>query len=319
MKTLQKTLMLLALVPVLFLTSCKDTEEVKPDAFETLTAYLLENSLDVSDVINGWITAAPSTAEEVAAFTSNYSILDIRSADAFAAGHIEGAVNSSFETLLADAKNAQKPILVVCYTGQTASHAVLALRLSGHIDAKVLMWGMSGWNSATMAPWNGSIADHGVGNANWSTGAVAADTKFGTPVIETTKTDGAEILAERVQLLLSNGFAGINATDVLAAPGDFFINNYWAATDTDHYGHIAGAHRIQPLTLAGEEYLKLDPEATIVSYCWTGQTSAMLTGYLNVLGYNAKSLKFGANGMIYNSLESHKYAPPSVDLPVVTN
>jgi len=43
----------------------------------------------------------------------------------------------------------------------------------------------------------------------------------------------------------------------------------------------------------------------------------MVTAYLNVLGYNATSLKFGANSMIYSELESHKFVAPTVDYPVV--
>ena len=83
------------------------------------------------------------------------------------------------------------------------------------------------------------------------------------------------------------------------------------------HGHIAGAYRISPLTLAGNEYKALDPTKTIVTYCWTGQTSALVTAYLNVLGYDAKSLKFGTNGMIYSNLESHKWGG-SGDFPLET-
>jgi rhodanese-related sulfurtransferase len=60
----------------------------------------------------------------------------------------------------------------------------------------------------------------------------------------------------------------------------------------------------------------LDPSKEVVTYCWTGQTSSMITAYLSVLGYNTVSLKFGANGMIYDDLESHKFSTPAVDLPL---
>jgi hypothetical protein len=45
----------------------------------------------------------------------------------------------------------------------------------------------------------------------------------------------------------------------------------------------------------------------------------MVTAYLNVLGFNATSLKFGANSMIYSELESHKFVVPATDLPTVTD
>jgi rhodanese-related sulfurtransferase len=321
MKTLQKIMALILTVGLVLTMSCKDdTEDITPqtDTFETLTTYLVENNMDIPDVINNWIVGPPAGEADVPGFISSYYIMDLRSATDFADGHIEGAVNSNFSTLIDDAAASNKPILIVCYTGQNAGHAVLALRLSGYSDAKVLKWGMSGWNSGTMAPWNGNVGSNAAGNQNWTTGPVATNARHDYPTLTSTATTGEEILRERVQLLLSNGFQGVNNSDVLENPSNFFINNFWAQTDVDHYGHIAGAYRIQPLTIANDEIAFLDPAKPIVSYCWTGQTSSMLTAYLNVLGYDAKSLKFGANGMIYNNLESHKYSAPSVDLPVVT-
>ena len=53
---------------------------------------------------------------------------------------------------------------------------------------------------------------------------------------------------------------------------------------------------------SGEEFAmtNLDPSKKIVTYCYTGQTSAVITAYLRVLGYEAYSLKFGLN-KLYNS------------------
>ena len=93
--------------------------------------------------------------------------------------------------------------------------------------------------------------------------------------------------------------------------------------DTDYagFGHISGAYRINPFTLADNSYLSLnsDPSSTLVTYCYTGQTSAVLTATLKVLGYNAKSLTFGMNGM-YNdnpAWTSNKWsAAVSKDYPV---
>ena len=46
----------------------------------------------------------------------------------------------------------------------------------------------------------------------------------------------------------------------------------------------------------------LPTDKAVVIYCYTGQNSAFLTAYLRVLGYDAKSLLYGANGMIYDHL-----------------
>ena len=272
-------------------------------SFETLMNYLTTNDLDLPDILTGWIIAAA----DVNGNEGDYYIMDIRSATDFAAGHINGAVNSTLGNILTDAANSGgKPILVVCYTGQSASHAVVALRLSGYADAKVLKFGMSSWN-ATFDKWTINTSNIAVGNVNWTTDATATATDFAYPQLNTTATEGAAILAERVTAMLTGGFKGVNAADVLTAPANYFINNYWAEADVATYGHITGAYRINPLTLGNDEIKHLDPVQTIVTYCWTGQTSSIITAYLTVLGYDATSLKFGANGMIYDQLTNNKW------------
>jgi len=316
MKNLMKFSLLIGMIAVLFLSACKKDEPTPTpgptptDNFGVFKQYLIDNNMDIPDVINGWITTAEAVNDDL----DNFYVIDIRSAEDYADGHIPGAVNSTLGAILTAAGNSDgKPIIVACYTGQTAGHAVMALRLSGYTDAKVLKWGMCSWNSETASKWQSNIGSDAVGHANWTfPAAPATNTDFGDPTIETTAEDGAGILAERVAALLSGGMNKITNVDVLGTPSDYFVNNYWAEGDNTHYGHIADAYRIQPLTLEGGEYKYLNHDATIVSYCWTGQTSSMLTAYLTVLGYDAKSLLFGSNGMIYDNLESHKWSDAQI-------
>lgn len=316
--------LLVAFIATFSFTSCKDegTQVDPTNAYETLTTYMESNGMDLPDVLNGWITARPADIADVPNFVSTYDIFDVRGADDYAAGHIQGAINVTYANVLEKAATTTKPILVVCYTGQSAGHFVVALRLSGYSDAKVLKWGMSGWTAANSGPWAGNSGATngviGVGNANWTLPASLASTgTFDSPTITTNETEGAAILAERVQTLLTEKFKGTPSQTILDNPNNYFINNYWAQTDVDHYGHISGAYRIQPLSIAGGQLSNLDASKTICTYCWTGQTSSMITAYLTVLGFNSTSLKFGANSMIYSELESHKYSVPSVDFPVV--
>jgi len=322
MKKFVKYFILTLLVSAFILAGCSKSDDdddptpTGPSTYEVLKDYLVSNNMDVDVVVSGWITTA---ADVNAKGTDEYHIIDIRGQADFDAGHIEGAVNASLGTILDAAQNATKPILVVCYTGQTAGHAVAALRLSGYSDAKVLMWGMSGWRKDLANPWKNNIGDDAVGSPNWIAppGSITPSAEFSAPTIESSFTEGADILAERVDALLANGFNSIGNEDVLTNPGNYFINNYWAVTDVEHYGHITGAYRIQPFKLADDSDKYLDPSKTVVTYCWTGQTSSMLTAYLYVIGFEAKSLLFGANGMIYSNLESHKYMEPETDYPVV--
>jgi rhodanese-related sulfurtransferase len=308
------------LAPAIIFTGCKLSNDELPanESFKILSDYLVEEGMDLPDVLNGWIVGPPAEAD-LATFVGSYDIFDLRSAADFEAGHIEGATNITLGGLLDAASNTTKPILMVCYTGQTAGHAVVALRLSGYDDAVVLKWGMSGWNSTTSGSWSGNVGNTGVGHSNWiaAPGKVSETETFNTPVINTTATTGPAILSEQVTKLLAGGFKGVGNDAVLDNPSNYYINNYWATTDVEHYGHINEAYRINPLSISGGQLANLDPSKQVVTYCWTGQTSSMITAYLTILGYDASSLKFGANGMIYDNLESHKYVAPEVDLPLV--
>jgi len=83
---------------------------------------------------------------------SDFFVLDIRSASDYAIGHIPGAVNVPF-ALVAKPENlvdypTDKPILVVCYSGQTAAMTTSILNVMGY-DAFSLRFGMMSWNAAT--------------------------------------------------------------------------------------------------------------------------------------------------------------------------
>ncbi len=320
-KFFRMSIYLLALL-LIVATSCKKKEnEPDPtptvDYYKTMTDYMVANNLDLDDILTGWtITAHDLDSLGIA----NYYIIDLRSSTDFAAGHIEGAHNTTLANILTEAANANgKTIVVACYTGQTAAHGVVALRLSGYSDAKILLWGMSSWNVA-FDKWTANTSDMAVGHANWSTtNTLQTNVAFSTPTFTSTNSTGATILAERVQAMLDGGFKGVNASDVLATPTNYFINNYWVEADVNTYGHIKGAHRIyEDLTLTNDGFKYLDKDATVVTYCWSGQTASAITAYLTILGYNANCLKFGANGMIYSQLQSHKWTA-SGNYPYVTN
>ena len=320
MKKFLRFAVLFVMIPAFIFTSCSDDDddvikERQADVeFQLLKDHLVASNLDLTNILDGWITTASAIKDDLA----SYFVIDIRSADAYAAGHIPGAVNSTLGNIITTATDAgDKTIIVVCYSGQGAGHGTVALRLSGYPTAKVLKWGMSGWTS-TLDSWSGATGNIGTESPNWiaAPGAVAEQTtEFDDPDITETGT-GAVILAARVQALLTAGFQGVTGSGVLASPGDYYINNFWDVTDVEHYGHISGAYRIKPLALASGEYMKLDPSKDVVTYCWTGQTSSMITAYLYVIGYESHSLKNGSNSMIYDVLESHKWAAISTDLPL---
>ncbi len=320
MKNFRRFSILFLAVLFLGISACKKSTDDGPERktdpeFQTLVSYLSAHQMDLSHILSDWIIPASAVNGDLGSFY----VIDIRAGDDYNAGHIEGAVNSSLAGILDAAKNAGgKTIVVACYTGQTAAHAVVALRLSGYSNAKVLKWGMAGWTSSLSTPWESNVDTKNSPNWIAAPGGIVDNKEFDDPDLQVSATDGKGILAERVNYLLTRGFKGISSADVLASPGDYFINNFWDAENVKDYGNIANAHRIKPLTLANEDYKYIDPSQTVVTYCWTGQTSSMVTAYLAVLGYNTKSLKFGVNSIIYDDLKEHKWSTPTTDLPLVT-
>lgn len=311
MKELIKYFVLLLVLPILINTSCKKEEEQEtPDpAFTILKDFLKAEGKDLPSIIaysdskDGvkFVAPPPATAADVPAFIEKYTIFDLRSAEAFAAGHVEGATNIAFSDILTSAAAApsDKPILTICYTGQTACYATALLRLSGYRKAQALKWGMAGWNSNFSEKWDNGIGNIAEGSNNWTTNQTATKT-FADPTLTETMTDGQTLLDARIATVVADGFKGVGASDVLTNPTDYCINNFFDEDPHTSYGHIAGSYRIKPLSIAGGEINNLDPSAKVVTYCYTGQTSAVVTAFLRVLGYDAYSLKFGMNGL-YNS------------------
>jgi len=302
-------LILLALAAAMLAGCSEDTTgtSVGDGSFATLRTYLIENDLDLPDILSSWTILA----SDVEANPSMYYIMDIRADSTYDRGHIDGAVLSTLGSILTDATQCGgKPIVVACLSGQVAGHAVAALRLSGYSDAKVLKWGMSAWN-ADFDVWTRNTGSSAVGDDNWSMGDLPALASYEYPSLVTTATDGAGILAERVAAMLAGDFQGVNSSTVLATPSNYFLNIYLDATDVTTYGHIDGSYRIHPLSLAGNEFKHYNPDETVVTYCWSGQTSSVVTAYLTVLGYDAKSLKYGVNSLIYSELAAHNWTGPA--------
>lgn len=314
MKKLNLFVLAILCIPMLLLSSCDRGEDISPEnpiaqpAFEVMSKYMLDNDLDLKNILSGpggevkFVAGAPAAAD-LDAFLNKYSILDIRSLEAYNTSHIQGAKQVAFADILTEADAASKQILVVCYTGQTACYATSLLRLAGHSNAQALKWGMSGWNSETSGSWYSNTGDEAKGHGNWANNNAPANQTFDDPILDIYSNDGADILRQRVEAVVEAGFKTAKGTDVLNNPGNYFINNYFSDTDYGKFGHIKEAFRInEELQLEGNGYRGLDSDknAKVITYCYTGQTSAVITAWLQVLGYDAYSMTFGMNG-IYHS------------------
>lgn len=310
-----KFLLLSLLVAFLFITSCsKDDEETTPQVNESevLVNYLEStNSPLGKDFVN---TDMPTIMPAVDVFTLNATgqvyIIDIRSAADFATGHIANAHNVALGDILTHIEgvdlSSYTKVAIVCYTGQTAGFAASLLRILGYDNVYSMKWGMCSWNEEFATKWNTAAAN---GNA-FSTQFVSTSTAKGAqgnlPSLSTGKTTGQDILEARIDAVLEEGFsaAAVSNTAVFTDLNNYYIVNYWPAVHYTDLGHIPGAMQYTPKeTIKLSADLKTLPtDKAVVVYCYTGQNSAFLTAYLRVLGYDAKSLLYGANGMIYDNL-----------------
>lgn len=105
----------------------------------------------------------PAKADEL----GDFFLLDIRRPADYAAGHIAGAVNVQFADVanpgVIAALPMDRPILIICYTGHTASIANAILGTLGY-DAWTLRFGMTSWKAASpTAVWSPAVKQVVVG------------------------------------------------------------------------------------------------------------------------------------------------------------
>jgi len=326
MRKFANYLMIILIVPVLVLSSCKKDSTDTPDdptgTFADLKDYMVASDLDlpalIGDGLTKWVIAPTlvkngGIVDSAAGYTiPDYHVFDIRTADDFNAGHVKGSINVALADVVTTAANyADKPILVVCYSGQTAGRAVMALRLSGYPDAKVMKFGFSYWSSdeyevggdpKSFDKWSGKVGNPAVGHQNWTTDDSDPLPDFNFPSWESTSTDGATILAEKVEAMLGMDWT-TSSMDVLNDPGNYDIYNFWSNADYTTFGHYTGAYQIQPISIAGDIIKSFNPEEEFQVYCFTGQTSSFTIAWLQVLGYSVKSITYGVNSLSHTALD----------------
>jgi rhodanese-related sulfurtransferase len=92
-------------------------------------------------------------------------LLDIRLSEDYASAHIPGAVNVEFIDVMEPHHLAKLPkdgtlIVLICYTGHTASQMDAILNVLGY-NAWTLRFGMLGWNSLTLSKiWSSTDAQN---------------------------------------------------------------------------------------------------------------------------------------------------------------
>ncbi len=314
---MKKQFIYIAALLVLGLTSCdryynpglniktvpEDTVNVGTE-FEVLTRFL-QNS---GEYINSKGVPNMVSAEDVNENLAAYFILDIRNPQEYVDGHINGAVNIQASEIIDYldkniAAGEYDKLVIVCYSGQSASYVTSILRLIGYDNAYVMKYGMGAWNR-TLDKWSGGVSNKYENQLETTNNPKAKPTAY--PVLNTGMPCGAEVLAARAKTVLNTPFHKIKIkADRAFSDSAFYIVNYWPE---DKYlkGHIPGSVQYTPkkdLTI-GTALKTLPSDKKILVYGFTGQNAAFTIAYLRLLGYNAYTLDFGANAFMHNVLVS---------------
>jgi len=228
--------------------------------------------------------------------TNDPFVLSVRKAEHYEIGHIPGAVNIGMTSLFTEEgleklpEDKDKQIVVVCYTGHTASQATALLNLNGY-NATALKWGMCSWSTdADITAGKCYNMTKDAHNYSFDTG-VWDDEMRATIYDSLNQGKPAAITAESL-------FTRLNDTDTTNDP---FVLSIRSA-EQYALGHIPGAVNIGLTSLFTEENLaRLPYDNQIVVVCYTGHTASQATALLNALGYNATALKWGMCSWTTNS------------------
>jgi rhodanese-related sulfurtransferase len=240
---------------------------------------------------------------------ANQLVLDIRSEDQFARGHIQKAVRIDFSGLPAYFESEIVPfeydrIVIVSEDGQSSSYAAGLLRLMGYGNVYSMRWGMSAWHSDFAdLHWFKAIGSAFQDELVTEEFEKAAARKL--PDLNTGKATGEEILLARIKSLFNEGsdIAHITAEEVFANPGNYYVMNY-IRRDKYEAGHIPGAIRYKPQATLGiiTAMSTIDQDKESVVYCGTGHNSGFVTAYLRLFGYDAHTLIYGNNAFMHDMM-----------------
>ncbi len=315
MKKLSFFLVVTLVSLTVFMSSFTTSNEISnsdlnpPNEFETLLNYLETN--------NNFINTNPQlliSADEVKKNLKNpkYHIIDIRTNSWYEYAHIKGTVNVLPDNLPDHFENNLTPkdydkIVIICYSGQSATYYASLLRLSGYDNVFSMKWGMASWRlDFAENTWLKYSGDENASKLETSENAKSE--KGNAPILSTSKSDAKEILHTQLAASFAQPYNEliINADDVFANPENYFIVNYW---ELDKYknGHIPTAvHYDSNGSLSSStDLLTLPTDKKIAIYCETGQKAAAAVAYLKILGYDVGNIAYGSNRFMNKILKEN--------------
>lgn len=287
---------------------------------EKIIAYLESRG----DFINSDKMPPVDSAEGVYNHLSDYEILDIRPSAEFTAGHIAGAKNIAPADLMTAVNliPSNKRIIIVSQTGQAAAYCAALLRMSDYENVFALNFGMVSWNPDFTKDWPAN-AGAGRGYTNFIYEKPVKTSPLPSVSLDNSVKEIAEKIRSRAKVLLSVPSGDSGSSEYLIKSGELeniynpvdstYSNTYIVCLGADGFyflgsnGQLANPghppHAVFYLQFNGfisdlwsTRYLQTIPSSkNVVVYSKYGHSSASLVAYLRLLGYNARSLLFGAS------------------------
>jgi len=223
-----------------------------------------------------------------------YVVLDLRKADAYAQGHIKGAINvpygaeiaKNLDSIRALAKD--KTLIVACYTGQTGGQTDSLLNVAG-IKTLSLNAGMGG----------SSVGFDTRGWLGQKYPTVTEPTVMPTAPPVASKNKAVDVAVQKYFNELPADSYKIDLPVMKEAlvnePDKYYIVDVRKSEDFAK-GHIKGAVNVPygPEIAKNLDSIKAKSAGkTLVVYCYTGQTGGQVDSLLNIFGITTKSLNFG--------------------------
>ena len=259
---------------------------------------------------------------------NSYLIIDVRTNEEYISGHIPGAINVQNDSLI-EFVNSTKNILqypkvvIVSSDGQASAYYTCLLRLYGISNVYSLNFGMALWNKAFSDIWIENIHDNKTSDILDDTShfPIEANMKLPDNLINLHQGNKKEIINNLISKIIKEGFidnqnyVNLNPDqDTILFNGEDLVNFYtifygplllYLPIFKSEYptGHLSYAYFYNTESFRSSTFLQTLPSnKRIVIYSISGQTSAFIAAFLQVLGYDAKTLLYGANYYCHSRL-----------------
>ena len=320
------------------LSSCME-DIIKPvDIKHHNSADLITYLETHGDYINSDDNTAIITVDDAYNSLSDYFLMDIRTLSQYQSGHIEGARNFGIEQLLDSLEYNSVPfdakIIIISESGQKAAYATSLIRMYGFTNIFSLDFGM--------AQWNAQFADVMISARNDSEWSFLYEEEYYPKltkqnILPNVKTDNESLTTEEfIKKRIKQFLTEVKYEEAIISVQEMdatyslryskFIDGFIFCYDEQNlYEHKRYFKDLAPpVTWGGHprtaafydakidfkastNLLTLPVDKAIYNYTFNGQRSLFITAYLRLIGYNAKSVHYGAISMMYYKLLLSKF------------